>query len=73
MEGFPIGGGGWAAELAAGWGCCHGGRLPVAGVEVVVVSVRKTNKKQFNRLTHTSLKYTACGMHTYSAAMAMGH
>lgn len=46
MEGFPIGGGGWAAELAAGWGCCHGGRLPVAGVEVVVVSVTKDKKKK---------------------------
>lgn len=46
MDGLPIGGGGWAAELATGWGCCHGGRLPVAGVEVVVVSVNETNRKQ---------------------------
>lgn len=56
MEGFPIGGGGWAAELAAGWGCCHGGRLPVAGVEVVVVSVTKDKKKNTNTIEHSKIE-----------------
>lgn len=34
MDGVPMGSGGWAAEAA---GCCHGGRVAVAGGEVVVV------------------------------------
>lgn len=71
MEGFPMGGGGCAAVLATGWGCCHGGRLPVAGVEVVVVSVQKANKTI--KQTNTSLKNTALMVFTYSAAMAVGH
>lgn len=38
MDGVPMGGGGWALEAAGCWGCCHGGRVPVPGLEVVVVS-----------------------------------
>lgn len=41
MDGVPMGGGGWAPEAAGCWGCCHGGRVPVAGLDVVVVSVRE--------------------------------
>lgn len=40
IDGVPIGGGGWAPEAAGCWGCCHGGRVPVPGLDVVVVSVK---------------------------------
>lgn len=30
MDGVPMGGGGWAPDAAGCWGCCHGGRVPVA-------------------------------------------
>ena len=40
LEG-SIGGGGWAPDPADCWGCCHGGRLPVPGEDVVGVSVKR--------------------------------
>lgn len=36
-DGVPMGRGGWAAEAAGCWGCCHGGRPPEPGLDVVVV------------------------------------
>lgn len=48
MDGVPMGGGGWAPEAAGCWGCCHGGRVPVPGLDVVVVSARGGGQLQVN-------------------------
>ena len=57
MEGVPMGGGGWAPEVAGCWGCCHGGRVPVPGLDVVVVSAGGGGQGMVN-----SLKPSKCSL-----------
>lgn len=71
MEGLPMGGGGWVAEAADCWGCCQGGRLPVPGLDVVVVSgEERTFVSGRDQKLHAALIQCWC---SYSVAMAVVH
>lgn len=54
IDGVPIGGGGWAPDTAGCWGCCHGGRVPVPGLEVVVVSKGVVHYGKVSLTSHTN-------------------